>query len=315
MSHRNTKPRPDSNRVETITPRIAANLMKNAAENRSIRPDIVDQYAADMKAGRWRLNGETIKLNRSGGVIDGQHRLLACIKSGYSFKTYVARGLVEDEVIHSIDVGISRTPSDFLRFHGFTDSKSLAATARVFHEISDAQPVKSPGYGLRADATLKSRAVLLDYLTQHRSIQDSVAFLGGHRADIAGWVPLSLVAGTHAFCSVIANKGLATDFIGPLCDGASLTKASAIHRLRQRLQKEALKIGLRISAKAKLCLILRSWNRWVTNTPVARMPLMTSTTAILIPKVLKPGENIGLGSHSRRAMTRDDITKKKKRQK
>jgi hypothetical protein len=33
---------------------------KNIANNRGIRPQVVDAYARDMAAGRWILNGDPI---------------------------------------------------------------------------------------------------------------------------------------------------------------------------------------------------------------------------------------------------------------
>jgi len=44
----------------------------NIINNRGIRPAVVDAYARDMAAGHWRLNGDPIRFNKKGQLIDGQ---------------------------------------------------------------------------------------------------------------------------------------------------------------------------------------------------------------------------------------------------
>lgn len=48
---------------------------------------------AEMQDGKWKLNGKTICFDRTGRLLNGQHRLSAVVRSGVSLTTVVVRGL------------------------------------------------------------------------------------------------------------------------------------------------------------------------------------------------------------------------------
>ena len=82
-----------------------------------------------MKAGKWRLNGETVKIARDGTVPDGQHRLNACVEAGVPFLSLVVTG-VEPEAQDTIDIGIGRKLSDSLAIANKANPTVLASIAR-----------------------------------------------------------------------------------------------------------------------------------------------------------------------------------------
>jgi hypothetical protein len=67
--------------IEMITPEMAERILSGKAPNRHVSAGVIHKYARDMVAGRWRLNGQTIKISSSGKLLDGQHRLEAAKKS------------------------------------------------------------------------------------------------------------------------------------------------------------------------------------------------------------------------------------------
>lgn len=70
-----------------------------------------------MEAGRWRLNGETVKFSATGHLYDGQHRLNAVVQSGTTVPMVVIRGL-GDDVMPTVDAGAKRSYSDALKLSG-----------------------------------------------------------------------------------------------------------------------------------------------------------------------------------------------------
>jgi hypothetical protein len=64
-------------KVEKITPEIAKIYYSRSTGNRVINRQAVKTYIAQMKTGRWVLNGETICFDSNGVLRDGHHRLLA----------------------------------------------------------------------------------------------------------------------------------------------------------------------------------------------------------------------------------------------
>jgi hypothetical protein len=62
-----------------VDPATAESWLAKNPNNRNLRVPVVQSYARDMVSGNWMLNGETIKFDQSGKLIDGQHRLSAVV--------------------------------------------------------------------------------------------------------------------------------------------------------------------------------------------------------------------------------------------
>ena len=101
----------------TITPELAEELLKYNIGNRHINQANINRIAADMLTGNYKLNGETIKFYDTGELADGQHRLLAAVKAGVPFQTYIIRG-IKKETLPTIDCGKSRNVADTLNMIG-----------------------------------------------------------------------------------------------------------------------------------------------------------------------------------------------------
>lgn len=101
-----------STQVEYVTPEIARRwLLTRAAQQRSLRPHRVGQYARDMRQGRWSLTHQGIAFSDAGHLIDGQHRLAAVIEAGVSVDMMVTRGLPSETFV-GMDRGMLRSAAD-----------------------------------------------------------------------------------------------------------------------------------------------------------------------------------------------------------
>lgn len=101
----------------TITPQMAGQMLEKNIANRKVNQANVNRIASDMATGNYKVNGETIKISPNGEILDGQHRLLACVKSGMAFQTYVVYD-VERETVGTIDMGKGRSVADSLNVMG-----------------------------------------------------------------------------------------------------------------------------------------------------------------------------------------------------
>lgn len=119
----------------TVTPQMAQALLDNNPMNRSLRLNYVEALARDMQRGAWQFNGESIKVNCDGSLIDGQHRLSACVKSGVPFATVIIEGLPSD-VRATIDGGAKRTTGDRLTMSGVDYGNRVAATLRIMMSVA-----------------------------------------------------------------------------------------------------------------------------------------------------------------------------------
>lgn len=115
--------------IKEITPGMAGDMLARNDRNRGLTAIVVDKYARDMRAERWILNGQTIKLDRCGRLLDGQHRLAAGVKSGKTFPAIIVYGL-DDSVSDTFDLGAKRNFSDLLKDRGEHSTSTLAAALR-----------------------------------------------------------------------------------------------------------------------------------------------------------------------------------------
>jgi hypothetical protein len=104
----------DCAKVE-MTPGMAALLfMDHNKQNREWKYKVSEEYAEDMKTGKWAWNNATIGMLNSGDVGDSQHRLGGVAVSGMTLPMVVIFGMTEDSIL-TIDVNHRRQASDFLR--------------------------------------------------------------------------------------------------------------------------------------------------------------------------------------------------------
>jgi hypothetical protein len=105
----------------TVTPTLAQKWLEGNTHNRSLKQRKVEQYAADMKAGKWRQTHQGIAFDGENTLIDGQHRLWAVIESDATVVMLVTHGLAIDTQA-VIDDHIHRTVLDQMQLAGDAES-------------------------------------------------------------------------------------------------------------------------------------------------------------------------------------------------
>ena len=117
---------------EQVTPKMAEAWLNANKSNRSLREGVVEQYAADMRAGRWTNCTQPIAFYDDGDLADGQHRLYAIVESGEPQEFNIMRGLCRADGLN-IDTGLGRTLVDNGRISGLDTglSAGLVGAARA----------------------------------------------------------------------------------------------------------------------------------------------------------------------------------------
>lgn len=99
--------------IVSVTPKLAVEYLTRNASNRRVRPGHINALSAVMTAGQFQSTHQGIALNTKGEVVDGQHRLMAIVKSGVTVKMPVAYGVNAEHYGHlMIDVGMNRSTAD-----------------------------------------------------------------------------------------------------------------------------------------------------------------------------------------------------------
>jgi hypothetical protein len=210
--------------VETITPAVAEAMLGTSAGNRRMKAEKVRSYARDMIAGRWVLNGETIITAADGRLIDGHHRLRACVESGCSFQTLAVRG-VDQRAATTVDMGASRTIADLLSFEGERNCNAMVSIVNAAVSIKHGRP---------RSANLSS-AEVLDFIAHHPKTRDLA------QVKYAQIVPRigAVLGGLGVVANVIGRTDDYDDFMAVLRSGVPSREGCPAHALRDRMFRDA----------------------------------------------------------------------------
>lgn len=242
--------------VETklITPEMAECMLKFNDNNRSLRTNHVNQLAEEMKGGRWKPNGESIKMSED-RLLDGQHRLKACIQAATPFESVVVTGLNES-TFDTIDVGKSRTHRDTLSVLGEKNvgllAQSLLFIRGYIHGVSNQVPPTSIS---RPKVTNIELQALLD---SNPKIRDSVEWAKERKSFIK---PLHLSVCHYIFSDV--DKDDCDKFMHKLITGANLEAGDPVLVVRESYVKNAVhvpKSGQQACRWTTLAFLVKGWN-------------------------------------------------------
>lgn len=120
--------------IEEVTPQQAAAYLENNDDNRNISAAAVDNLARLMSEGKWEFNGDAIRFDTDGKLLDGQHRCMAIVRSGVTISQQVVIRGIQTASQATMDQGRKRTASDVLSMEGYRNGNQIASVARLIHQ-------------------------------------------------------------------------------------------------------------------------------------------------------------------------------------
>jgi len=247
----------------TITPEAANDLLKLNTMNRPMSKTHLSHLTAMLLRGEWVENGDAIRISKCGKLIDGQHRLLAVIKSGTEHKFLVARQL-DSDVFDVLDTGKSRSASDVLSIDGFYQPELYASLSKRIIEYKNGvlDGVVSGGdkHSVRKKSfTGKTTNTDVLEFSRNNDLVEHVKF--GAKA----YKELPLYSKTdYAFLHWMFNSISETDcrvFFEKLVGGVNLSKTDPILLLRNKMI-ENIASSIKFSSKMKTALTFKTWNHF-----------------------------------------------------
>lgn len=160
------------NYIAVITPEKAEELLGRNTNNRRPKERKIEQYKRDMQNGAWDADASDIKFARTGELLDGQNRLMACIRAEVPFPTLLRTGLGM-ETKAKVDTGAARTVADVLKMNGaFINATATAAAASLWMRYE----YRILNFGGKRTADTKgggppTHDEVLDFLEKHPTIQ------------------------------------------------------------------------------------------------------------------------------------------------
>lgn len=248
----------------TVTPRIAKSWLERNTFNRKISVSTVEKFAADMKSGMWVENGESIKFNGDGTLIDGQHRLMAIVKSGETQRLIVIKGL-DKKVFSTLDTGKKRNLPDVLSIAGEKKYElDLATLTRLVYDYHrfGLQEMFTPA-GKTNSHFAANNQEYLSFFNSTPEIKKSLEITLNLSNTKNCVITRSIVAFTY-YVLKDKDEQQALLFLGKLIIGEGLTKNDVIYKLREKLFYYKFK-KLALSRKILMALIVKTWNYWRTN--------------------------------------------------
>lgn len=111
-----------------VTPEMAEDILTLNTGNRQMSHDVIFSYAVDMLEGNWVDTGDsTLSVSTELKLLNGQHRLMAQVKSGATVNYTIATGRPPD-AFKFIDAHRKRTGGDTLSVRNLPDPNQASAT-------------------------------------------------------------------------------------------------------------------------------------------------------------------------------------------
>lgn len=235
-----------------VTPEIAARWLLSNTHNRNLRRAVVLAYAADMAAGAWNWNGESIKFAEDGTLLDGQHRLAAIVEADLTVRMLVVRGL-PPETQETLDTGTKRKFYDVLRLRDEHNCHLLAAITRRVYVWEDG--ARRVGSKTKYPPTTSQLLVTLEKHPELRGIATEAHTLG-HNVEL----PASIIGlGIWLFGRI--NPDDCAFFFARLSDFQGLLKGDPIYELRRSLER-SLSAQHERSETYLLAILIKGWNAY-----------------------------------------------------
>lgn len=241
---------PDNITVEIVqvSPAMAEAWLSKNPNNRNLRKAMVEAYARDMLSGRWILNGETIKLDGAGRLLDGQHRASAVILADSTVPMIVVTGMTED-VMPTVDAGAKRTYADALKLQGEENSPTLAAVTRR-------AVMWSRGMRTNTGSVRPTPLEMNTFIEDNPRIRTSAEW--AIKLASRSLLPASVIGLCHWLFAEL-DPDAAEWFLGRAADGDGLAADDPIAALRSRIVKMRIGGG-RVHETDVLALSIYAWN-------------------------------------------------------
>ena len=143
-----------------ITPEIAKHYLSYNTQNRKESVKSINFLTEQMNKGLFIENGESIVFDKNMKLTDGQHRLMAIIKSGKSYHIPVVKG-VNIKSMATYDTGKNRSASDVLSINGFKNANLLSTFIKLIYKFEDKGSKAMSPFSYSRDEQLTNQQILI----------------------------------------------------------------------------------------------------------------------------------------------------------
>jgi len=261
----------------TVTPTIAERYLEHNINNRSIKKGKLEKFAYSLSAGQWVQNGDSIRFDTTGTLIDGQHRLKAVIVSQVPLLNQLVITGLAPEAWRTIDDGTKRTDADLLQRHGVKSASGKAAISKVLMLIERGFSPEN-----KSQKNLITKEELETWVLEHEDELTRINPVAESASPICGFSKTALGIVMYEI-----NKHFGPDmeaeFIGGLRDGVPYGDERNDPRVRVRnwmLRKQRQRGVKNVKLEAQLAVLINAFNVWIHGKQMQAVNVPTYDAAV-----------------------------------
>lgn len=237
-----------------VNPKIAEQLLTTNTQNRKLKEHKIAEYSEAILKGGWKAGTtETIKIDKSGKLIDGQNRLTAIVRTGTPAYLDIATN-VDESLFSVLDTGQSRDAKDTLYLKGVKNEK-LVSNIILAHCLYE-RPNEDGS--LRLKNKITNEKILQIYFEREKFWELTVKKVQRWYSECGHILSSSQIGGFYTLFYKI-NEIDADIFMEQLISGNGI-KTDAIRQLRKRLIANKISKSKKMTLKHIYALGIKTWN-------------------------------------------------------
>jgi len=282
----------------TVTPELAQAMLETInGENRPLSQSRVKQYADVLSRGQYVFNGESIQVGIKDDnklvLLNGQHRLSACVASGVAFDTVLVLGLPQN-VFSTIDRGKTRSYADVLSVAGYKNTHNIQPAARILVAM---EAGFSPT--VRSTLNLVTAEDILQYVNANHDLLQEAHQTACRINSVVGGINSAWVI---AYCIMLQDRqkaGYSGHEVAQFCyaieTGVGLSHGNPALALRQWFGRGGSKRkGQSGKNVLEAATIISAFNKWVNGDPLLQVrPWAYDSTDFPVVSTSTPSSTAG----------------------
>lgn len=238
--------------IEVVDPEKARVFLRANYHNRKFIQSSIETFSEDMEKDNWKFTGATIKIDKDGKLLDGQHRLAAIIRTQKAQDLAIMYNL-EPDCFTVIDTGSTRRGKDVFSIQGELNCYMLASACRMYYLYDNAL--------FLTKRWLKRRVTnnnLLNTLALHPGLRESVHIVTCSKV-FKSLVSPSMIAFCYYLFHQINEKDADT-FFTQIETGAEIQAGSAVLKLRDKFLRNKADRNYTINTIYACAITIKAWN-------------------------------------------------------
>lgn len=255
--------------VVTVSPGMAKAWLDRNTGNRRLKATLVNRLADEMRRGSWKMTGEAIKFATDGRLLDGQHRLTACVKADVPFRTLVIYR-IDGDAQNVMDCGMPRLGRDVLDLNGVVNPNHVAVALRLLVNHAKRRTHYSGG-----DSSVSNSEIAAAYWRHPKLClyvpASSQSVPRGVSRGLVGFI-------NYVACTMMNQRPKANQMVDVLKTGVPAYDGDPIHAFRERIIKDSH--VQKLLKNSVIYTFKHCWNAFAADRPMQRIVWRTDDVDI-----------------------------------